>query len=477
MTHDLPPEILACGDIVDGMYEVIGRIGWGGMAQVYKVSDLQTCTDLALKICASPGESARFQREVRAMTEIESQHVMPIYSSGEHNGLPFLIMPLAQQSLDDVQYNCQEGGEIEDVLRAFLEMCEGVDALHGKGFCHRDIKPSNILQVDDHWVISDMGLSKNVVVGDPTLTRTGVLLGTDRYMAPEQRTGNNKSVGQSTDIYQLGLVLYQMLTGIPPDGAFFISDLPSGEAEIVKKCLQRKPSDRYSRVADLMDDVRGLLTRYERAVHGQEVEDDGSPDSVKWIDSSHFSTTCRRSYRESYSRVRNSERWTLVISAVQLYWEELLQRFDAAFVDGIIPDGCKAGAGPSGLLKGLGSETLDGFEAVERDVVRWLAFRRLVLAAVQKYTPIAMFDIDALLVLFLNYVAPEDRTQEFLNLRGWRQHVVRFRPWLTKIGLRPSDLALGVQNVPSLGVLERRWLDTLELGEPYLEWWDLDELV
>lgn len=466
-SNGIPATLLESGEIVFNRYEVIGRIGYGGMAQVYKASDLDTGEDFALKICTRKSDAARFDREVRAMSEIRSANVMSIVASGDHNGLPFLVMPLAQQTLDDVQFSTRESREIMDILHTFLEICEGVNAIHKNGWLHRDIKPSNILQVDGVWVISDLGLSKNPFFeGDLKLTKTGIAPGTRQFMAPEQCAGNNKAIDQTTDVFQLGLVLLQMLTGAPPTQVFDLSEFPSQESAILKKCLKKDQASRYSNVGALMVDARALANHYVKLLSSRSADDDSGPDPVDWIDSSYFADTCRKAYRASYAQVRGSQRWGLVLAGVHSYWQVLFSRFDTVFVEGKLPSGCKAGAGPNGLLKELGGAELAKFEAVEKDVIRWLAFRRLILAAVRKYPEIASKEIDGLLVLFLNYVAPDERSQE------WRQHVVRFRPWLTKIGLRPKDLASGLADIPNLGFYERQWLDSFEPQSPIVPWWD-----
>lgn len=469
MSDDELPEILDCNDTVVDRYEVICRIGDGGMSQVYKVLDLQSGIDVALKICHPDADHVRFAREVDLMRRVTDPHVMRILDHGTHAGYSFLIMPYAEQCLKNLRFDLTEQQEIEDVLAIFLEVCEGVRAIHAQGIVHRDIKPHNILQVDGVWVVADLGLSKNLKRLGTTLTKTGVVLGTAIYMSPEQLGGDLKLVGESSDIYQLGLVFYQLLTGDVPM-RFDPSDILVVELRnIFLRCVKTKQENRYKSVGDLIADLKGLIGAYTG-----DVED--GPDSVSWLDSRFFAETCRVEIRPSYASVRASERWEFVVGAVHGHWQLLFSRFDQAFRLGAIPPGCKAGQGVNGFAVKSSTDGAVLFSDEEKEVILWLSLRRVVLAAVVKYSSLARRDTDALLVLFLNFIKPADRTIEFLRQQGWRKHVTRMRPFFTRIGIRPTELAGGVNAVSTLGDYERAWLETCEIVEASLPSWWIDEV-
>lgn len=476
MTDFDPPDVLSIDECVGERYDVLRRIGHhGGMAQVYQVFDRTHSCERALKICENDGETFRFfRREIRSMHAIVDEHVMPILDGGEYNGMPFLVMPLAQRSLAELKFDCNDRDDVQALLGIFIQACEGVAAIHSEGWVHRDIKPHNILQVEDTWVISDFGLSKAVRRANPALTtifktRTGTTIGTEAYMAPEQRRGDAAAVNERTDIFQLGLVLWYMLTGEDPVH-FDFSEIPCEEIRpVVQKCVKRAPEERYSSVAELIRDTKVVLASYE-AMPVEDAPSESGPDTVSWLDLPCFAGTCKNAYRRRYLQVRHSDAWPRVHSQVDAYSMALFSCFDEAFIAKESPQGYMPGAGP----KSGDSIELAGFEATEQEIIRWLSFRRLVLAAGKKYHTIAADNIDALLVLFLNYVPLEDVTQEFMDMRGWLQHVVRIRPWLTKIGIKPTELASGIENVLTLGEYERIWLESLEFDDSFPSWWPED---
>lgn len=459
-------DVLDCNDTVADRYEVISKLGTGGMAQVYKVLDLESGSEVALKICKKEvANQSRFAREVELMQSVVHRHIMPILDNGVHEGLSFLVMPCAEHCLKDFRFGVESRQAIADALRIFMEVCEGVHAFHQQGVVHRDIKPHNILRVDGVWKVADLGFGKDLTKINADLTRTGTRLGTEVYMSPEQLNGDTKNVNEKSDIYQLGLVLYEMFTGDIPM-RYDPSDIGDHDVRnIFLRCVKNKQENRYSHISVLTADTQRLIDTYSEAHDG--------PDSVSWLDS-HFADTCRDKIRHSYATVRKSQRWDLVISAVSEHWRLLFSAFDQMFQSGVTPNGCKPGKGVRGIAEGIGS--LSQFSATENEVIQWLSLRRVVLAATRKYSTLAQQDTDALLVLFLNYVPPSARTAEFLRQQGWRGHVTRMRPFFTKIGIKPTELAEGPTAVSTLGEYERKWLETLGTTESALPAWWKSEL-
>ena len=273
---------LPCGSI--GGYEILAELGRGGMGVVYKCRDVDLDRVVAVKTIAAgqnatAEQRARFDSEARAVARLKHPHIIAIHAVGHHDGLPYLSLEFA------------EGGSLSQRLsrgpmafRAAAELIEtvarAVHAAHEAGVIHRDIKPSNVLfTADGAPKVSDFGLAK-LLDKDSRHTLTGQPLGTPSYMSPEQAQGETRLVGPPTDIYALGAVLYEALTGRPP----FLSesaietvklvvsgevvaprmlrpDVPRDLETICLKCLQKDPHSRYESAAALADDLRRFMER------------------------------------------------------------------------------------------------------------------------------------------------------------------------------------------------------------------------
>jgi hypothetical protein len=211
-----------------GRYLILGRLGAGGMGTVYKAQDPHLDRIVALKvprIDTSTQDRAkrveRFQREARSAAQVWHPHVCPTYDVGEHDGQPYVVMAFVQgQSLAE---RLARQGRFEDVGEAItliLQVLDALAAVHGHGIVHRDLKPSNILlDAAGRAVLTDFGLARPDQDAE-RLTSEGVIVGTPAYMAPEQAAGQSERVGPWTDLYSLGVVLFEMLTGrLPFEGA------------------------------------------------------------------------------------------------------------------------------------------------------------------------------------------------------------------------------------------------------------------
>ncbi len=272
-------------------YELVEELGRGGMGVVYKAWDKELQRFVALKMIlrgtlASPADLARFRSEAQAAASLAHPQIVPIYQVGEHDGQPFFCMKyVSGRTLAEV---VAEGPLPPRQAAAFLAgMARAVAHAHEKGVLHRDLKPSNILlEIADSKsqnkgsaaqaaspMITDFGLAKRVE-GGVSLTNTGAIVGTPSYMAPEQARGDGKPVGPAADIYSLGAVLYEMLTGRPPFlAASVIETLLLVRSEepvrprllnpqidldlelICRKCLEKRPEHRYASAAKLADDL------------------------------------------------------------------------------------------------------------------------------------------------------------------------------------------------------------------------------
>ncbi|HUM72123.1 MAG TPA: serine/threonine-protein kinase, partial [Chloroflexota bacterium] len=207
-------------------YEIKRELGRGGMASVYEAYDPQFQRPVAVKLLPreflhDPEFRARFTREARTIAALEHPAIVPVYDFGEEDGQPFLVMRLMTGgSLTDRLANGPL--PIDEAAEILKRIGSALDRAHSQGIIHRDLKPGNILF--DHYgdaFLADFGIARIAAAGSQ-LTASGSLVGTPTYMSPEQVYGNKELDGRS-DIYALGVILYQMLTGEIP----FDADTPA----------------------------------------------------------------------------------------------------------------------------------------------------------------------------------------------------------------------------------------------------------
>lgn len=267
-------------DLIDGRFHVQDELGRGGMGVVLRAYDAASDRAVALKYCPAPDEDAqrRFAREVRVMSSIEHRNVMPVLHQNLEHDPPYFTMPLAKQSVQDELEGVVGGDESsaqldeEEALEVFREICRGIQAIHNAGATHRDIKPANIMRMSDEAVvISDMGLVKLDPRDTTILTQTAAFVGTRIYSAPEQ-FGGSRDVDERADVYQLGKVLYQLVSGDLPI-LIDREQLPSGLGYIVERATREQPAQRYQSVGAMMDAIESYVrAKGPEANLGQEYE-------------------------------------------------------------------------------------------------------------------------------------------------------------------------------------------------------------
>ena len=258
-------------------YDVLEELGRGGMGVVYKARQLNLNRIVALKMIlagshATAAATTRFLQEAETIARLKHPHVVQVYDYGSHEGKPYFSLEYLEGGslADRLKGEPQSPLQVAALVQA---LAHAVQAAHEQGIVHRDLKPANVLLTADGTPkIADFGVAKQ---GDSVMTMTGEVLGTPSYMAPEQAEGHTKSVGPAADIYALGAILYELLTGRPPfKGASawetiqLVSTsepvaprqlqprLPLDLETICLKCLEKDPAKRYARAADLGEDLR-----------------------------------------------------------------------------------------------------------------------------------------------------------------------------------------------------------------------------
>jgi serine/threonine protein kinase len=204
-------------------YAIERGIGSGGAAIVYLARDLKHGRQVALKVLRTDVSASlgadRFLREIRIAAGLNHPHILAVHDSGEAAGLLYYVMPFVEgESLRD-RLKREGALPLDDSLRIAREVADALAYAHSQGVVHRDVKPGNILLVGGHAVVADFGIAMATGGDTDSLAELGVPIGTPNYMSPEQGGGRGPVDGRS-DLYSLGCVLYEMLTGKPPfDGA------------------------------------------------------------------------------------------------------------------------------------------------------------------------------------------------------------------------------------------------------------------
>jgi len=278
--HGVPSPLMGpfrCGD-----YELLEEIGQGGMGVVYRAWQASLQREVAVKMMlpgklARESDLARFRAEAKAAGGLHHPGIVPVYEVSEWAGRPLFSM---KHIRGETLAHRLSAGPLppREAARLLAAVSRAVDYAHRQGVLHRDLKPSNILIDDDGQPhITDFGLAKQVSDA-ASLTRTGAVLGTPAYMAPEQAAGARGEAGAAADIYSLGSILYHMLTGRPPFQAASAVDTllllleqepaaprllnPKADTElelIALRCLQKPPDLRYATAAALADDLEAYL--------------------------------------------------------------------------------------------------------------------------------------------------------------------------------------------------------------------------
>jgi tRNA A-37 threonylcarbamoyl transferase component Bud32 len=266
-----------------GDYELLDELASGGMGVVYRARQRSLNRIVALKMIlagrlTTTAALARFQAEAQATAELDHPNIVPIYEVGQHNGRPFFSMKLINGgTLADALHRSPRPA-VPELVTHLVKVCRAIHFAHQRGILHRDLKPGNVLlDAGGEPFVADFGLVKRLGA-DEIVTATGALLGTPAYMAPEQAEGSSARITTLADVYALGAILYEILTGRPPfrgetplDTLRQVRevqvDSPSSVnpgadvdlAAVCLKCLEKDPGRRYASAEELADDLNRWL--------------------------------------------------------------------------------------------------------------------------------------------------------------------------------------------------------------------------
>jgi WD40 repeat protein len=262
-------------------YEVVRELGRGGMGVVYQARQTKLGRVVALKMILSGGHAGeadrvRFRTEAEAIARLQHSNIVQIFEVGEQGGLPYFSLEFCgggslERKLTGTPLPAKEAAALVE------QLARAMQAAHQKGIVHRDLKPANVLLAEDGTPkVTDFGLAKRL--DEAGQTATGAVMGTPSYMAPEQAGGKSKEIGPAADVYALGAILYECLTGRPPFRAATAVDTlmqvvaddpvppsrlaprtPRDVEIICLKCLQKEPHKRYAGAEALADDLRHFL--------------------------------------------------------------------------------------------------------------------------------------------------------------------------------------------------------------------------
>ncbi|MGK7311456.1 MAG: serine/threonine-protein kinase, partial [Candidatus Longimicrobiales bacterium M2_2A_002] len=264
---------------LEGRYRIAEELGEGGMATVFLAEDLRHERQVALKVLkpelAAVVGAERFLAEIKTTAQLQHPHILPLHDSGEADSFLFYVMPYVEGESLREKLEREQQLPVDDALAIAGKVAAALQYAHDQGVVHRDIKPANILMSRGEPVVADFGIALAVSqAGGGRITETGLSLGTPHYMSPEQAAGE-RTLDKRSDVYALGCVVYEMLTGQPPFGGpnaqAVLGRILTGEPDpiteirrsvpahveaAVHRSLERLPADRFESAKAFSDALR-----------------------------------------------------------------------------------------------------------------------------------------------------------------------------------------------------------------------------
>ncbi len=284
-TLQIPGAGLTRGAVIAGRYEIIEELGQGGMGKVYRVEDKKIGAEIALKLIRSDISAdrktiERFSHELKTTRMISHRHVCRMFDLGEDKGTYFITMEYVPGEDLKTLIRMSRRLEAATAISIARQVCDGLAEAQRLGVVHRDLKPSNIMiDKEGNARIMDFGIARSLQTKG--ITGTGVIIGTPEYMSPEQ--AETAAVDSRSDIYSLGVILYEMITGrVPFDGDTalavimrhraekprdpreFNPQIPESLSRLILKCLEKEPERRYDSVLDVARDLDAALAGIDR---------------------------------------------------------------------------------------------------------------------------------------------------------------------------------------------------------------------
>jgi eukaryotic-like serine/threonine-protein kinase len=276
-----------------GPYEILSPIGAGGMGEVYRAKDSRLGRTVAIKVLpqhlsSNPDLRQRFEREARAVSSLNHQHICTLYDIGHQDGIDYLVMEYIEG--ETLATRLQKGAlTTAEALQYSIQITSALNKAHQNGIVHRDLKPGNIMLTKGGIKLLDFGLAKlrpeiapggplsQLVTANDSLTANGTVVGTLQYMAPEQLEGRTDDIDARTDIFAFGTLVYEMTTGKkafegtshasliaailtsePPSMTSLQPITPPALDRVVRKCLAKEPEKRWQSASDLHDELKWL---------------------------------------------------------------------------------------------------------------------------------------------------------------------------------------------------------------------------
>jgi serine/threonine-protein kinase len=281
--------------LLEGLYHIERELGRGGMATVYLARDLRHDRAVAIKLLqpelTTPTSAERFLREIAITAKLQHPHILTLIDSGAADGLVYYVMPNVDGESLRERLIWEKQIAVDQAIRIAREVASALGYAHAQGVIHRDIKPENILLSAGHAVVADFGIARAVGGGGQAITQVGLPLGTPAYMSPEQGAGR-EDIDHRSDLYALGVVLFEMLAGRPPFVAptvakviqlhlteapprvsDFRSAIPPALDEIVKRALAKEPGQRFQSAKEFEDalSLLGAVETIERATPNEKL--------------------------------------------------------------------------------------------------------------------------------------------------------------------------------------------------------------